>query len=1567
MNKAYAYSDLKDKRVQKNAEFHKASASTERFSSLIFKSVDSNFQKIEPELPKYSLSVNFEDSLGRMTIDGEEVHPGVGENNKFLNATIEVTQESTVEIKIATDWYIRNQSNCYVNRTNGSYAQPLSVYGINSNSASIEIWEDIDVTDRITVTNGKILVAEQTTPISSYQYRGKFSNATSFSFTIVPDEGYRLVETPTATGVNYIKNDDGSYFVDFTENRNDGTLAFTCEVATVPVTDIPINFTAPSGALSNLVINGTTMADNNSGSTVVKSNVSSFTVSYSMANNYTLSSVKVNGTAVSFTQAGFTVNLDDSNSYSIAFVATYTAPVTYRTIHISGLNDLDVTATTPVPTDPSQNFSNYTYDFKYPDSNTSFNFNVAVKEPNKVEIKGVTTNNGNASFSEGVLTLTNVTSADVTVTFTVERIEAEMPKYTYTVKYDNAYSTYLDKYEYYFESSNPLNTFNEEITSESQQIFVNFKTKSAYASNYAINVTIANSSMGTIVRGADGIYCITANDATVPVEINVSVTTVVDEKYYVTMTYPSGCSLLCLTPAFDVTKIWTSGSRKSFDYESFFKDGSYILKFALDDNDPQEGKRIKCAVNGVEQTGTVNNKTYVYEYTISSSIHNYAVELVRTDEAPVTPPTTDDYNVTIAVGDTEQIVSATFNGTDYTSAIKTDGSASATITNSTANYSFTVTDEYDVETITANGNPITDFTRNGRNVSGVIDLSQYGTDVAFDVIAKKTLHTLTFANNGRTYKWNETTIDGKTYYQTYGVLPNTISSVNISYGIGFIVPNDSNIRYLKLEFDATKHRAKDESLFYIKASDTLYNQDQRGASIESGEFSNGANDYHKVLSENVSLNVSTQTVTIDLKQIKTDQGKDASNYNYIYVGFANFYHTQSSNQRIVIKNYQYREDVSGLDIGTASTSDADGGFFDGSVIVDGNVIQECDPTGETIPYNSYSFTIIDEDNSYSPLTGEKFNRFKKYQEFEIYGVVKDYEGLGMIADSSDGLYGTQIARCKFNGIEYNNGLATFNFIGTLEYYDNIQLSEDEKQKYCSHTRRTKVSDFLQGIFGSDVNLDRFDNSKNYFYQNMGDYYLPIQLDEPMKVFSDADKIVIPFEDETKTEIAKIIAQAFGMFIFEDNEGKIRFHTLGDKFDSTSSEPFKLTLDQNFSNPTVTMDNEEVDSVDFTYHNYILDGLEEIKFSSVEKFYHIKDGSSSFDCRMNDGYVLYSIASEEEQKNIDQYQNYVQGSVLDEIDEEIDFIKIRFNFGKKYSVNSLRFLTDTKTIFQIDDDFYNNQVKKGSETRKKNNLEFEDLRNVFLSCWSQASVVLATNRLYAKTYDLLPEKGTWGSYYLDKSNYPCAIVTEEHVDLIFRYTKDNNLCNYYTDPFFNQKVIIDGEEKSNGNVWFAYTISAYLLLSGAKGKPISDKPIVYYHRPFGTHNRTINMDIPIITEETDAKSVSSMIVSNYKNNLYEINNDWKGDCTVAVGDTILNGLPIGGYGLSNRTCENYKPALVKYNNYTLNDGLTCDTKISMPKNLFYELENKNMDVLIKTNSEGSTKNFKFSSTKPTFKV
>lgn len=641
------------------------------------------------------------------------------------------------------------------------------------------------------------------------------------------------------------------------------------------------------------------------------------------------------------------------------------------------------------------------------------------------------------------------------------------------------------------------------------------------------------------------------------------------------------------------------------------------------------------------------------------------------------------------------------------------------------------------------------------------------------------------------------------------------------------------------------------AIIYYRTGSLVTNDE----SVTDGLFSKS--NFTQIPISDCEIDSASNTVIISHSLIKTD-----ATSHYMYFGFSGFSVSGYSKVTPKITALDYLEDSS---LETSSAGDTDlQPYFKASDIVDLHIIHEVDITGESVPYSSYSVTVKDDKNIFNPMVrGNAAAQFYKDQMFEIYSLVCDVSTNDIMLLLNPEYYVTKVATPRLASITSGNSTANFSLIGPLEYYDNKFLDENELL-LSSVTQRTNTRKYLLRIFNNDIDVS---------------------------AIPEESEITTPFSTESKTQIARIIAQAHAMYLDETTDGKICFKAFGSitRAMYDSSTPFKLALDKQKTNPTFEKVSEHFDSVSVKIYRNNTGAREELKGLNATLFFKCIDDSqenSEIDDGSNlSGYstVLTLVNGTEtyydEDGNLQTNTNL--SSIINKY-ENIKYARLRWSFGKKYDASTM--------VFKGNDLFSDSSFKNYNEQSVKDlafNISVADRDN-------------AGNK---------------------KNGGIC--VTEDFIDVWFSVSTDNH---YYFEgePFTFETI----EE-----ILIMYIMSFSMIIGTPSGTPIESDNIIYNYHPEDKSSNVYEVDNPLVTTTRQAEILASYLYLIKNLRIFDASSTWRGDCTLQTSDEILTATLIGAD--DDKTYENYFSGIIVKNDIDFNGGLSETTVVALPEQKFFE--------------------------------
>ncbi len=576
-------------------------------------------------------------------------------------------------------------------------------------------------------------------------------------------------------------------------------------------------------------------------------------------------------------------------------------------------------------------------------------------------------------------------------------------------------------------------------------------------------------------------------------------------------------------------------------------------------------------------------------------------------------------------------------------------------------------------------------------------------------------------------------------------------------------------------------------------------------------------------------------------------------YSYLYVAFHNFTNYPTY-KNMILSAIEYRaEFVEDL----APDTDVPAYFGEGDILKL-SVIDEVDVTASQVPYSACSFTIKDENDVYNPaIRGAQGNLLEQNQRFEVYSIVSEVPDIFSNSLVSPAKYINKVGTFRLKDIAQDNLTANFEMIGTLEYYDEKELSENEKI-LSSTLKKTSVISYLRALFGADVDTS---------------------------AFRAGQMIITPFETESKTEIARIIAEYFSMYLYETVDGRIAFKKLADRtYATNNSQPFKLNLGRQRRNPEISKINEATDSVSVDITRYTPGGIIQLDMMNecdvevyVKRTTTVANNPLLDSAENLDGYDLIAIMSE------GIFKFYGEDGT------EIDEINIGNNLQSIQNPKYLMFKINLPSNCSVDD---------FCAFRSDASLNFDDI----LSTYCMTNAADATDR--DKIGGALTEKAAY---------FWCTFTPNGTFNDVINGI-DVPYYSSFFDFFFNNSVVLTE------------------LLKKVECAEIVSDTVSYIYSPFKTRKNTYEVSNPLVSSKSAAERVAMYMYAMKNRQIYRSESDWRGDCSVRCGDEILSAVCIGR-GTA-KTFENYYSGTVVYNEITYEGNLRQKTATEFEEQYLY---------------------------------
>lgn len=333
-------------------------------------------------------------------------------------------------------------------------------------------------------------------------------------------------------------------------------------------------------------------------------------------------------------------------------------------------------------------------------------------------------------------------------------------------------------------------------------------------------------------------------------------------------------------------------------------------------------------------------------------------------------------------------------------------------------------------------------------------------------------------------------------------------------------------------------------------------------------------------------------------------------------------------------------------------------------VLSATIIQEVSYMADKLPYSSVEFETYD--NTNDTMTSTNQLDFDKGSAFEVWATAKD-------ADVTGNPYITKLGTYYLDSVDRGNETFSYSLIGNIERYDNIYLSEAEREM-SSYVTKVKIKEYLQTLFGSDIDVS-----------NIADHW----------------QMITPFAEESKSEIARIVAQYLGLTLYENVDGKISFANNDHSptiAKTVNNNPVEFCIHDTEQSmfPVVKTVAEKIDSVDVKTHTYVADVQQDMNISTNE-LYMSENGTDYIKIAaiQSDGSEIYYDRNGNEISE-GQYNNYITS-------RDIKYLRQRLIYDTHYDERSIlvsaanddEYLPLDKRLAQakviIDDPEYANQL------------------------------------------------------------------------------------------------------------------------------------------------------------------------------------------------------------------------------------------------------------------------------------
>lgn len=487
-----------------------------------------------------------------------------------------------------------------------------------------------------------------------------------------------------------------------------------------------------------------------------------------------------------------------------------------------------------------------------------------------------------------------------------------------------------------------------------------------------------------------------------------------------------------------------------------------------------------------------------------------------------------------------------------------------------------------------------------------------------------------------------------------------------------------------------------------------------------------------------------------------------------------------------------------------------------------NITLETDPTAQSIPYNSYECTIIDETDAYNPLLKDsKIYNFTPGQKFKFFNFEKGFNADDdeIITDNIS-LFDHEICpvgTAYFRDAKQQGTAVTFDFVDIVEKYDNIPLS-DEELELSSHFIKRNIKEYLTTLFGADLDTSS----------------VPATLEA-----------ITPFYTESKTQILLYMAQLIQKYIYVTTEGIFSFR---EQSNFSASAPFCIELSQSYQNPVIEK-NYENNGVEVNMYAYSLSRNPELAFNRMEFLY---DGEVK---AYSDGNTIFDPETHEQIFEIPKYdfEKFSVRYILNDIYEKDSLFVAPFN-GTEKSIAEIQNIINTPSgkfdVITLED---------GSQIVTQYNLFYYDTHIIF------------------------------------------EFIPSEKIDA-------NH--NYY------DKILV-------------YGLSNIIIMDNLQGCPITSATNSVKRKKYTSDDSgpAVTIDNPLITDFETAKTVRDWMYTQINNSAFSIETDWRGDCSIELGDDVTAEVAITQNGV--RDYESRYIGTVVKNVIEYNGALKMQTTLFAP--------------------------------------
>jgi len=491
-----------------------------------------------------------------------------------------------------------------------------------------------------------------------------------------------------------------------------------------------------------------------------------------------------------------------------------------------------------------------------------------------------------------------------------------------------------------------------------------------------------------------------------------------------------------------------------------------------------------------------------------------------------------------------------------------------------------------------------------------------------------------------------------------------------------------------------------------------------------------------------------------------------------------------------------------------------------------NITLETDPTAQSIPYNSYECTIIDETDAYNPLLKDsRIYNFTPGQKFKFFNFEKGFNADDdeIITDNIS-LFDHEICpvgTAYFRDAKQQGTAVTFEFIDIVEKYDKITLS-DEELMLSSHFEKRNVKKYLTKLFGN--NLDTSE--------------IPSDL-----------TAITPFHTESKTQILLYMAQLMQKYVYVTTEGVFSFK---EQSDFSLNNPFCIELAHSYQNPIIEK-NYENNGVEVNAYDYSVSQNSELVLNRIEFLFATKDSDEWAVGAWSDGELIFDNESL---------------PIVEIPKSTFQLFRLHYELNDFYDKDSLFTMAFGSAV----------PINKIEENMIK---DFNFIGSITLPNGTEFTI-----------FSLLEYCGT-------------------HINYTFTLEKE-----IATDYEYYDQIL-------------SYCLTPVIIMNELQGCKITSATNSVKRKKYTSDDSSpaVTIDNPLITDFETAKTVRDWMYTQINNSAFSIETDWRGDCSIELGDDITAEVAITQNGIKDYESR-YIGTVVK-NVIEYNGALKMQTTLFAP--------------------------------------